>query len=109
MLLQCCFSAASEQLQNRRARAFRFEEAEADYEAFWARQARELVTWDTDFHTTLEWELPYAKWFIGGELNVADNCLDRHVEAGNGDKVAIHWEGEPGDTRAARWHHLSQE
>ena len=74
-----------------------YEEAEADYEAFWARQARELVDWSTDFHTTLEWELPYAKWFLGGELNITANCLDRHVEAGLGDKVAYHWEGEPGD------------
>ncbi len=75
-----------------------YEEAEADYEAFWARQARELVTWSKDFHTTLEWELPFAKWFVGGELNITANCLDRHVEAGRGDKVAYHWEGEPGDT-----------
>jgi acetyl-CoA synthetase len=74
-----------------------YEEAEADYEAFWARQARELVTWDTDFHTTLEWELPFSKWFVGGELNITANCLDRHVAAGRGDKVAYHWEGEPGD------------
>ncbi len=74
-----------------------YEEAEADYEAFWARQARELVTWDKDFDTTLEWNLPYAKWFIGGELNITANCLDRHVAAGRGDKVAYHWEGEPGD------------
>ncbi|MEM7272650.1 MAG: acetate--CoA ligase [Actinomycetota bacterium] len=75
-----------------------YDEADADYEAFWARQARELVTWSSDFHTTLEWELPYAKWFVGGELNITYNCLDRHVEAGRGDKVAYHWEGEPGDT-----------
>ncbi|MGH1493643.1 MAG: AMP-binding protein, partial [Acidimicrobiales bacterium] len=74
-----------------------YDEANADYEAFWARQARELVDWDTDFHTTLEWELPYAKWFLGGELNITANCLDRHVAAGRGDKVAYHWEGEPGD------------
>ena len=75
-----------------------YEEAEADYEAFWARQARELVTWDKDFDTTLEWNLPDAKWFVGGELNISKNCLDRHVDAGNGDKVAYLWEGEPGDT-----------
>ncbi len=73
--------------------------AEADPEAFWAEQARELITWDRDFDTTLEWELPFAKWFVGGTLNVSANCLDRHVEAGLGDRVAIHWEGEPGDTR----------
>ena len=73
-----------------------YDEAEADYEAFWARQARELLTWSKDFDTTLEWNLPYAKWFLGGELNLTYNCLDRHVEAGKGDKVAFHWEGEPG-------------
>ncbi len=75
-----------------------YDEAEADYEAFWARQARELLTWRKDFDTTLEWNLPFAKWFVGGELNVSENCLDRHVDAGRGDKVAYHWEGEPGDT-----------
>ncbi len=74
-------------------------EADADYQAFWARQARELVSWHTDFHTTLDWDLPFAKWFVGGTLNVSYNCLDRHVDAGRGDKVAFHWEGEPGDTR----------
>ena len=76
-----------------------YEEAERDPEAFWARQARELVTWFDDFDTVCEWNLPFAKWFVGGTLNVAYNCLDRHVEAGRGDRVAYHWEGEPGDTR----------
>jgi acetyl-CoA synthetase len=76
-----------------------WDEADADYEAFWARQARELLSWAEDFHTTLEWQLPYAKWFLGGRLNVSANCLDRHVEAGRGDRVAYYWEGEPGDTR----------
>ncbi len=75
-----------------------YNEADADYQAFWARQARELLSWDSDFHTTLEWDLPFAKWFVGGTLNVSYNCLDRHVEAGRGDKIAFHWEGEPGDT-----------
>jgi len=75
------------------------DEATADYEAFWARQARELVTWDADFHTTLQWDLPFAEWFVGGRLNISANCLDRHVEAGLGDRVAYFWEGEPGDTR----------
>jgi len=76
-----------------------YREADADYEAFWARQARELLTWSRDFDTILEWKLPDAKWFLGGELNVSANCLDRHVAAGLGDRVAYHWEGEPGDTR----------
>ncbi len=75
-----------------------YDEADADYEAFWARQARELLTWDKDFTEVLDWQLPFAKWFADGKLNVSANCLDRHVDAGRGDKVAYHWEGEPGDT-----------
>ncbi|MGA1035906.1 MAG: acetyl-coenzyme A synthetase N-terminal domain-containing protein, partial [Ilumatobacteraceae bacterium] len=84
-------------------------EAAADLEAFWARQATELVTWQEPWHTTLEWDLPYAKWFVGGKLNVAENCLDRHVAAGFGSKVAIHWEGEPGDTRTITYGELLDE
>ena len=76
-----------------------YREADADFEAFWARQARELLTWNAEFDTTLEWDLPFAKWFVGGTLNVSENCLDRHVAAGLGERVAYHWEGEPGDTR----------
>ncbi|HEY2702574.1 MAG TPA: acetate--CoA ligase [Candidatus Dormibacteraeota bacterium] len=75
-----------------------YAEAEADREAFWARMARENLSWFKDFDTTLEWDLPFARWFVGGELNVSYNCLDRHVEAGRGDQIAYHWEGEPGDT-----------
>ena len=86
-----------------------YREADADYEAFWARQARELLTWSKDFDTTLEWELPDAKWFVGGELNVSVNCLDRQVEAGIGDRVAYHWEGEPGDTRTITYSDLLTE
>ncbi len=86
-----------------------YDEADADFEAFWARQARELVSWSRDFDTTLEWELPFAKWFVGGQLNVSYNCLDRHVEAGRGDKVAYHWEGEPGDTRTITYAALHDE
>jgi acetyl-CoA synthetase len=83
-----------------------FDEADADPEAFWARQARELLSWDTDFHTTLRWDLPFAQWFVGGRLNVSYNCLDRHVQAGRGAKVAYHWEGEPGDTRTVTYAEL---
>jgi acetyl-CoA synthetase len=83
-----------------------YDEADRDPEAFWARQARELVSWYDDFHTTLEWELPFAKWFVGGTLNVSYNCLDRHVEAGRGDRVAFHWEGEPGDQRTITYAEL---
>ncbi len=75
-----------------------YDAAAADRLAFWDAQARELE-WATPWHTTLEWEAPFAKWFVGGELNASVNCLDRHVASGHGDQVAIHFEGEPGDTR----------
>jgi acetyl-CoA synthetase len=81
-------------------------EADADFEAFWARQAGELLDWYEPWHTVLEWDRPFAKWFVGGTLNAAYNCLDRHVEAGRGDKVAYHWEGEPGDTRTVTYAEL---
>ena len=66
------------------------------FEEFWEREGRERVTWFEPFTGLLEWELPYAKWYVGGKINVAYNCLDRHVEAGRGDKVAYYYEGEPG-------------
>ena len=56
-------------------------------------------TWAEPWSEVLDWDLPFAKWFVGGKLNVAVNCVDRHVDAGLGDRVAFHWEGEPGDTR----------
>jgi acetyl-CoA synthetase len=67
------------------------------FEAFWEREGRERLTWFEPFGELYEWKPPYAKWFLGGTLNVCFNCVDRHVEAGNGDKVAYHWEGEPAD------------
>jgi acetyl-CoA synthetase len=76
-----------------------YEEATADRLAFWERQARRL-DWASAWDQALDWSnAPFARWFVGGQLNVAYNCLDRHVLAGRGDRVAIHWEGEPGDTR----------
>ena len=86
-----------------------YDAAREDYEAFWATQATETVTWNKPWNTICEWKSPYSKWFIGGELNVAYNCLDRHVEAGNGSKVAIHWEGDPGDTRTLTYAWLLDE
>ena len=77
---------------------------------FWAKQARELLTWDQDFSETLDWsDAPVAKWFVGGTVNAAYNALDRHVEAGLGDRVAIHFEGEPGDTRTITYAELTHE
>ncbi len=87
-----------------------YDEASADREAFWAKQARELLSWETDFDQTLDWsEAPFARWFVGGRLNVAYNCVDRHVENGLGDRVAIHFEGEPGDTRTITYAQLKDE
>jgi acetyl-CoA synthetase len=72
---------------------------ERSFEEFWEGEGRERVTWFEPFTELYEWELPYAKWYLGGKLNVAYNCLDRHVEAGLGDRVAYFWEGEPGGDR----------
>jgi acetyl-CoA synthetase len=83
-----------------------YEQAKSDRIGFWEQQARRL-TWAKEWDQALDWSNPpFAKWFIGGELNVAYNCVDRHVEAGHGDKVAIHWEGEPGDTRTITYAEL---
>src|SRR5690348_8278887 len=81
-----------------------------DFDAFWEREARERVTWFEPFRRLYEWNLPYAKWFLGGKLNIAYNCLDRHVEAGHGDRVAYYWEGEPdGDRRELTYSELTAE
>ncbi|MEN3535073.1 acetate--CoA ligase [Microbispora sp. ZYX-F-249] len=86
-----------------------YEEAARDRLAFWERAA-ERLTWAERWDTTLEWEPPFAKWFVGGKLNVAYNCVDRHVEAGRGDKVAYYWEGEPeGDSRTITYADLQKE
>jgi acetyl-CoA synthetase len=69
------------------------------FEELWEREGRERVTWFEPFTELYEWELPYAKWYLGGKLNACFNCVDRHVEAGRGDKVAYYWEGEPEDDR----------
>ena len=84
------------------------EQAAEDLEGFWAGQA-ERLRWTKPWDQVLEWDPPFAKWFVGGQLNVSDNCLDRHVDAGGGDKVAYHWEGEPGDTRTITYEQLRDE
>jgi acetyl-CoA synthetase len=86
-----------------------YDEATADRLGFWARQADRL-NWAEPWDTVLDWtNPPFAKWFVGGKLNVAYNCVDRHVEAGRGGKVAYHWEGEPGDTRTITYADLQRE
>jgi acetyl-CoA synthetase len=85
------------------------EEANRDYQGFWARQAAALVDWQQEWDTICDWQLPFAEWFVGGKLNVSENCLDRHVRAGLGDRTAFHWEGEPGDTRTISYADLLAE
>ena len=85
------------------------ERAADDRLEFWAERAREL-DWDTPFAEVLDWSnSPFAKWFADGTLNACVNCVDRHVDAGNGDRVAIHWEGEPGDTRTITYADLHRD
>ena len=84
-----------------------FARAESDRLAFWESQARELK-WEKPWTKVLDWEAPFAKWFLGGEINISVNCLDRHVEAGIGDRVALYFEGEPGDSRAITYAELFQ-
>jgi acetyl-CoA synthetase len=87
-----------------------YDDARADRLGFWADQARELLQWEKPFTRTLDWSNPpFAKWFDDGELNVAVNCLDRHVAAGLGDRIALHWEGEPGDRRDITYAELTDE
>ncbi|MDZ7779239.1 MAG: acetate--CoA ligase [Gemmatimonadota bacterium] len=85
-----------------------YERAERDREAYWAGWASELE-WAEPWETVLEWTPPHAKWFVGGKLNVARNCLDRHVDAGKGERTALLWEGEPGDRRSYTYRELLDE
>lgn len=87
-----------------------YEQAASEGAEFWGRQARELLTWSKDFSTTLDWSNPpFAKWFEDGKLNAAYNAVDRHVEAGHGDRVALLFEGEPGDSRSYTYAQLKDE
>jgi len=86
-----------------------YEEAAADPLGWWAKQAGELLTWTKPWETICEWNPPHAKWFVGGQLNVAANCLDRHLTNGRRNKAAIIFEGEPGDTRVLTYWDLHRE
>ena len=90
------------------AQPFIYAEANKDRLAFWDRQAAELQ-WDAPWTQTLDWQPPFAKWFIGGKLNASVNCLDRHDEEGRGERIAFHFEGEPGDTRTITYAQLLSE
>jgi acetyl-CoA synthetase len=102
------FSPSAEFAAQANATADWYDLADADREAFWAEQA-ERLHWAQKWERVLDWDAPFAKWFVGGKLNVAYNCVDRHVEAGHGGQVAFHWEGEPGDTRTITYADLQRE
>jgi acetyl-CoA synthetase len=90
------------------AKADLYASADKDRLAFWEEQAREL-TWDKPWDRVLEWNPPYAKWFLGGKINASVNALDRHVAAGRGERVAFHFEGEPGDTRTITYSQMLED
>ena len=102
------FQPSYEFAANANAQPFIYAQANKDRLAFWESQAEEL-RWDKHWDQTLDWQPPYAKWFIGGTLNASVNCLDRHIEEGRGDRVAFHFEGEPGDTRTITYADLFTE
>jgi acetyl-CoA synthetase len=99
------FPPSAEFAAQANAKADIYATADADRLAFWESQAREL-TWDQPWNSVLDWQVPYAKWFVGGKLNASVNALDRHVAAGRGNRVAFHFEGEPGDTRTITYSDL---
>src|SRR5260370_39985853 len=75
---------------------------------FWARQANELV-WSKRWKTVVQWKAPFAKWFVGGKINLSENCLDRHLASHRRNKAAILWEGEPGEKRTLTYQQLHRE
>ena len=99
------FPPSAEFAAQANAKADIYATADADRLAFWETQAREL-TWDQPWSSVLDWQVPYAKWFVGGKLNASVNALDRHVAQGRGNRVAFHFEGEPGDTRTITYSDL---
>jgi acetyl-CoA synthetase len=103
------YEPAKEFSSNANAQSSMYEEAKKDRIKFWENQALRL-TWNKPWTTALDWsEAPFAKWFVGGKLNVSYNCVDRHVEQGHGDQIAIYFEGEPGDTRTVTYKQLQDE
>lgn len=103
------FPPSPQFVEQANVRAEVYAEADADRVAFW-EHAADRLTWGERWSTALDWSAaPFAKWFVGGRLNVAVNCLDRHVEAGLGDRVAFHFEGEPGDTRSITYRELTEQ
>ena len=91
------FAPSDSFIKNANVKSDVYQEADSDRLAFWEKQANRL-DWDQKWSQVVDWQIPFAKWFVGGKLNASYNCLDRHVKAGLGDRVAFYFEGEPGDT-----------
>ena len=102
------FAPSEEFVKNANVDASAYLEADSDFLQFWNRQA-ERLDWFEKWDTTLDWKPPFAQWFVGGKLNASYNCLDRHVLAGRGDRVALYFEGEPGDQRVLTYQNLFDE
>jgi len=103
------FPPSPEFVAQANATADSYDEAASDPKGFWEDQARRLQ-WETPWSQVVDWSrAPYSRWFVDGHLNVAVNCVDRHVAAGNGDRVAFYWEGEPGDTRTITYAQLQDD
>ena len=92
------FAPSQTFIDNANAKSDIYIEADTDRLAFWEKQANRLH-WNQKWNQVVDWQLPFAKWFIGGKLNASYNCLDRHVIEGRGNRVAFYFEGEPGDTQ----------
>jgi acetyl-CoA synthetase len=92
------FAPSQTFIDNANAKSDVYKEADTDCLAFWEKQANRLH-WNQKWNQVVDWQLPFAKWFIGGKLNASYNCLDRHVIEGRGNRVAFYFEGEPGDTQ----------
>ncbi len=102
------FAPSPEFVAQANATSALFDAANKDRLKFWEDQASELA-WDKKWDQVLDWQLPFAKWFIGGKINAAYNCLDRHVLEGRGDRVAFYFEGEPGDTKTYTYSDMLKE
>jgi acetyl-CoA synthetase len=102
------FAPSESFIKNANAKSDIYDEANKDWLAFWEKQANRLH-WDKKWSQVVDWQLPFAKWFIGGKLNATYNCLDVHVLAGRGGRVAFHFDGEPGDTRTITYAQLLSE
>ena len=102
------FPPSAEFAAQANAQASMYDDAEKDRLAFWEKQAHSLQ-WDAPWTTVLDWQPPFAKWFVGGKINASVNALDRHVNEGRGDRFAFFFEGEPGDTRTITYSQLLTE